>query len=225
MNSLTTESKRDRTFWRGMYLIAFVIGVVIPVAGIIAAGAVSGQTGWRRIDTLVPDAEARQRADVNWRHDYIAGEFSYRAYESRFAEGPLLLLCLTWSGATLIGMAGIASGAWIVMATGEKLGIDQHAGFLRGMFLLAFAVGGVVPVAAVIAAGAITSEAPTDLSELGITLLVVMWCGMIAVCLTGIFAAAWLVKTGAGKLRPLAATNVQTPVNAGTFMGEATLPH
>jgi hypothetical protein len=225
MKDLTTEIKRDRTFWRGMYLIAFVIGVVIPISGFVAASSVTSQTGWTRVQTLVSDTEARQRADVEWRHDFIGGQFMYRAYEYRYAEGPLLLLCLTWSGTTLIGMAGVAAGAWIVIATGEKLGIDQHAGFLRGMFLMAFAVGGVVPLAAVIAAGAITSEAPGDLSRLGVTLLVVMWCGMIAVCLTGIFTAAWLVKTAASKLRPLAAANVRTPVNAGTLMGEATLPH
>jgi hypothetical protein len=210
MNSMSADSRRDRTFWRGMYLIAFVIGVVVPIAGIIAAGVSTVETGWRSANILVPDDEAKSRGDVIWRQEFVANNFVHRAYENRRVEGPLLLLGLAWSGATLIGIAGLASGAWIIMATGEKLGIDQGQGYLRGMFLMAFASGALVPIAAIIAAGAVTAEAPGDLSEYGTTLLVVMWCGMIAVSIAGLFSAAWLVRTAAVKLRPVAAPGPQT---------------
>jgi hypothetical protein len=209
MRPFSQEGKRDRTFWRGMYLIAVVIGVVVPIAGIIAAGALTSETGWRRTEVLIPDAEARTRADVNWRNDFVAGSYVYRAYEYRVAEGALLLLCLVWSGATLIGIAGVAAGAWIVLATGEKLSIEQHQGYLRGMFLMAFAAGALVPIAAIIAAGAITADSPSSPGDLGATMLVVMWCGMIAVCIAGLFSAAWLVRTAAMKLRPDRAADPQ----------------
>jgi hypothetical protein len=202
MHSAVIDAKRDRTFWRGMYLIAFVIGVVVPVAGIIAAGSATAETGWRSANILVPTDEAKTRGDVVWRSDFVAGNFVNRAYEYRTVEGPMLLLGLAWSGATLIGIAGLAAGAWIVIATGEKLGIDQGQGYLRGMFLMAFAVSALVPLAAIIAAGVVTAEAPGDLQEPGTALLIVMWCGMIAVCITGVFSAAWLVRTAASKLRP-----------------------
>jgi hypothetical protein len=202
MNLTSADSKRDRTFWRGMYLIAFVIGIVVPIAGIIAAGASTSETGWRSANILVPDDEAKTRGDVVWRGEFIANQYQHRAYESRTVEGPLLLLGFAWSGATLIGIAGLASGAWIVMATGERLGIDQGQGYLRGMFLMAFASGALVPIAAIIASGVVTAEAPGDLTEKGTALLVVMWCGMIAVCIAGLFSAAWLVRTAAARLRP-----------------------
>jgi hypothetical protein len=196
-----------------MYLIAFVIGVVVPIAGIIAAGAATAETGWRSAEVLVPDAEAKLRGDVNWRHDFVAGQLVDRAYERRILVGPLLLLGLAWSGATLIGIAGLASGAWIVMSTGEHLGIDRGQGYLRGMFLMAFASGALVPIAAMIAAGAVTAEAPSDLTEKGTALLVVMWCGMIAVSIAGLFSAAWLVRTAAVKLRP--AADINPPLGYG----------
>jgi hypothetical protein len=201
------DVRRDRTFWRGMYLIAFVIGVVVPIAGIIAVGASTAESGWRSANILVPDDEAKTRGDVVWRGEFIANQYQHRAYEIQTVEGPLLLLGFAWSGATLIGIAGLASGAWIIMATGEKLGIDQGQGYLRGMFLMAFAAGAIVPIAAIIAAGAVTAEAPQDLAEKGTALLVVMWCGMIAVSITGIFSAAWLVRTAAARLRPTSALN------------------
>jgi hypothetical protein len=201
------DARRDRTFWRGMYLIAFVIGIVVPIAGIIAAGGSTAESGWRSADILVPDDEAKSRGDVVWRGEFIAGQYQYRAYENRTVEGPLLLLGLVWSGATLIGIAGLASGTWIVMATGEKLGIQQGQAYLRGMFLMAFAAGAIVPIAAIIAAGAVTAEAPQDLTEKGTALLVVMWCGMIAVSITGLFSAAWLVRAAAARLRPTSETN------------------
>ncbi len=207
MSSSAAEAKRDRTFWRGMYLIAFAIGVVVPIASIIAAGASTAETAWRSANTLVPDADAKTRADVVWRGEFIANNYVYRAYENRTVDGPLLLLGLAWSGVTLIGITGLASGTWIVMATGEKLGLDQGQGYLRGMFLMAFAAGALVPVAAIIAAGVVTAEAPTDVSEYGTTLLFVMWCGMIAVSIAGLFSAAWLVRTAAVKLRPAAEIN------------------
>jgi hypothetical protein len=205
MHSSVQDAKRDRTFWRGMYLIALVIGVFVPVAGIVAAGGITAEAGWRSANILVPVDEAKARGDVTWRHEYVAGSYVNRAYENRSVEGPLLLLGVAWSAATLIGIAGLASGAWIVMATGEKLGIEQGQGYLRGMFLMAFAAGAMVPLAAIIAAGVVTAEAPNDLSEPGTVLLIVMWCGMIAVCITGLFAAAWLVRTAAAKLRPATA--------------------
>jgi hypothetical protein len=199
MNDLV---KRDRTFWRGMYLIAFVIGAVLPIASIIAAGATTAETGWRSANTLIPTEEAKTRGDVVWRNEYVDGQYVHRAYEYRSVEGPLFLLGLAWSGATLIGIAGVAAGAWIVMATGEKLGIDHGRGYLRGMFLMAMATGALVPLAAIIASGVTTAEAPAPLSDNGTLLLVVVWCGMIAVCITGLFSAAWLVKSAAAKLRP-----------------------
>ncbi|HJS06428.1 MAG TPA: hypothetical protein VJ809_02180 [Pirellulales bacterium] len=202
MHSAVIDAKRDRTFWRGMYLIAFVIGVVVPIAGIVAASGATAETGWRSANILVPTDEAKTRGDVIWRNEYIAGDFQHRAYEYRTVEGPMLLLGLAWSGATLIGIAGLAAGAWIVIATGEKLGIEQGQGYLRGMFLMAFAAGAVVPIAAIIAAGVVTAEAPGDLQESGTALLIVMWCGMIAVCIAGLFGAAWMVHTAAMKLRP-----------------------
>jgi hypothetical protein len=205
MHSAVIDAKRDRTFWRGMYLIAFVIGVLVPIAGIVAAGGSTAETGWRSANLLVPHDEAKERGDVQWRNEYIAGKFVYRAYEYRTVEGPMLLLGLAWSGATLLGIAGLAAGAWIVIATGEKLGIDQGQGYLRGMFLMAFAAGALVPLAAIIAAGVVTAEAPGDLEESGTVLLIVMWCGMIAVCITGLFTAAWLVRTAAIRLRPATA--------------------
>ena len=202
MNSMAAEAKRDRTFWSGMYLIAFVVAIVVPIASIIAAGAVTDETAWRRTEIMVPEQEARSRADVQWRHDFIAGEYVYRAYEYGNAEGPLLLLCLVWSGATLIGIAGVSAGAWIVMATGEKLDIEQHQGYLRGMFFMAFASGALVPMAAIITAAVITADSPSNPGDIGATLLVAMWCGMVAVCISGLFSAAWLVRTAAAKLRP-----------------------
>jgi hypothetical protein len=205
MHSAVIDAKRDRTFWRGMYLIALVIGVVVPIAGIIAAAGATAETGWRSLSILVPDfEEAKARGDVTWRSDFIAGNLVERPYEYRTVEGPVLLLGLAWSGATLIGIVGLASGVWIVMATGENLGIDQGRGYLRGMFLMAFAAGALVPIAAIIAAGVVTAEAPHNLSESLTVLLVVMWCGMIAVCITGLFSAAWLVRSAASKLRPAA---------------------
>jgi hypothetical protein len=202
MHSAVIDAKRDRTFWRGMYLIAFVIGVVVPIAGIVAAGSATAETGWRSANILVPTDEAKTRGDVVWRSDFVAGNFVNRAYEYRTVVGPMLLLGLAWSGATLIGIAGLAAGAWIVIATGEKLGIDQGQGYLRGMFLMAFAASALVPLAAITAAGVVTAEAPGDLQEPGTVLLIVMWCGMIAVSVTGLFTAAWMVRTAAVKLRP-----------------------
>jgi hypothetical protein len=188
-----------------MYLIAFVIGIVVPIAGIIAAAGATAETGWRSLSILVLDHEAaKSRGDVSWRSEYVASDYVQRPYEYRTVEGPMLLLGLAWSGATLIGIVGLASGAWIVMATGENLRIEQGRGFLRGMFLMAFAAGALVPIAAIIAAGVVTAEAPRDLSESLTVLLFVMWCGMIAVCITGLFTAAWMVRTAAAKLRQAA---------------------
>jgi len=205
MHAAVIDAKRDRTFWRGMYLIAFVIGIVVPIAGIIAAGGSTAETGWRSANILVPQDEAKERGDVVWRTEYIAGDYVHRAYEYRKVEGPMFLLGFVWSGATLVGIAGLAAGAWIVIATGEKLGIDQGQGYLRGMFLMAFAAGALVPIASIIAAGVVTAEAPGDLQESGTVLLIVMWCGMIAVSVTGLFTAAWMVRTAAVKLRPASA--------------------
>jgi len=202
MRPSADEAKSDRTFWRGMYLIAFVIGVVVPIASIIAAAAVTSETAWRSVEVVVPVKEARERSDVYWRQDRVPApvhdasgsttvwQLENRAYARRVAEGPLLLLGLVWSGATLIGIVGVASGAWIVMATGQKLGIDRARGYLRGMFLMAFATGALVPIAGVIASGAITSDVPGQISESSTVLLVIMWCGMIAVCIAGVFSAA-----------------------------------
>jgi hypothetical protein len=218
MNASVDDPAGDRTFWRGMYLIAFVIGVVVPIAAIIAAGTVTAETAWRSVEVPVPTDEARGRNDVNWRQERVPAPKSEtsnhtdvnwineaRAYERRPVQGPLLLLGLAWSGATLIGIAGVASGGWIIQSTGERLGIDRSRRYVRGMFLMALAMGALVPLAGVIAAGVITADSPSDISTQGTSLLFVMWCGMIAVSIAGVLTAAWLVKTAATKLgqRPL----------------------
>jgi cytochrome bd-type quinol oxidase subunit 2 len=162
MTTLTEDAKRDRTFWRGMYLISFVIGTVLPVASIIAAGAMTD-------DGLSP------RPD----------------------QAGLLALYLVWSAATLVSVLGTTSAAWIVISTGEKLGIDRSRGYLRGMFLLAFTIGGVVPIAALIAVGVMS---PTMAMIDALLLIVVAWGGMLAVCIAGVCYAIWLVRTAALKL-------------------------
>lgn len=162
MTTLTDDAKRDRTFWRGMYLISFVIGTVLPVASIIAAGAMTD-------DGLSPRPVDQAR---------------------------LLALYIVWSASTLVSVLGTASAAWIIISTGEKLGIDRSRGYLRGMFLQAFTTGAVVPIAAIIAVGVMSrSMAGVDL-----LLLVVAWGGMLAVCIAGLCSAVWLVKTAALKL-------------------------
>jgi hypothetical protein len=222
MNDLV---KRDRTFWRGMYLIAFVIGAVVPIASIIGAGAATNEAAWRSMEISIPVEEARGRSDVHWRQesvavpvsgpngDMITYQLQARAFERRSAEGSFILLSLAWSGATLIGITGVAAAAWIVMVTGEKLGIDQGRGYLRGMFFMALATGALVPIAGIIAAGVTTADSPSNISNENTWLLVIMWCGMIAVCIAGLSSAAWLVKTAAAKLRP------------STSFAPATAPH
>jgi hypothetical protein len=41
-------------------------------------------------------------------------------------------------------------------------------------------------------------------------ILILSWCGMIAVCLAGLFSATWLIKTAATKLRPNPPAGSQT---------------
>jgi hypothetical protein len=231
MPATTDDAKRDRTFWRGMYLMAFLIGAVVPIACIIAVGVATSESAWRSIEVPITAEQAAGRPDVYWRQQSVAvpvGEsityrMENRAFERRHSEGSFLLLGMAWSGTTLICMAGVAAAAWIVLATAEKLGIDRSRGYLRGMFFMAFVTGAVVPIAAIIAAGANTADAPSVISTSGAWLLIVMWCGMIAVCIAGLFSAAWLVKTAATKLRPAA-----DPVSAGErypspFIAEPTL--
>jgi cytochrome bd-type quinol oxidase subunit 2 len=161
MSSLTENAKRDRTFWRGMYLISFVIGTVLPVASIIAAGAMTD-------DGLSPQPD----------------------------QAALLALYIVWSAATLVSVLGTTSAAWIVISTGEKLGIDRSRGYLQGMFLQAFTTGGVVPIAAIIAVGVMSRS----MARVDPLLLIVAWGGMLAVCIAGLCPAVWLVKTAALKL-------------------------
>jgi cytochrome bd-type quinol oxidase subunit 2 len=163
MSPLTEDAKRDRTFWRGMYLIALVIGAILPVASIIAAGAITDDTLGR----------------------------------GRIAPGStMLVLFLAWSAATLVSVLGMISATWIVMSTGERMGIDRSRGYLRGLFLLAFATGGVVPLAALIAVGVMSGS----MSTVFIWLLVIAWAGMLAVCAAGVCCAVWLVRTAAQRL-------------------------
>ncbi len=167
MNDPAIDAKRDRTFWRGMYLIAFVIGVILPIASIIAAGA------------MTDDSLSRLR------------------YSQSFpTSSTVVVLFLAWSASTLLCVLGMASAAWIVTSTGENLGIDRSRSYLRGMFLMAFAAGGVVPVAAIIAAG-VTSSA---MSRTEVWLLIVAWGGMLSVCIAGVCCAIWLVRTAAQRL-------------------------
>jgi cytochrome bd-type quinol oxidase subunit 2 len=162
MTKLSEDAKRDRTFWRGMYLISLVIGGILPVASIIAAGA------------LTDDGLSPRPTD----------------------EVRLLALYIIWSASTLVSVLGVASAAWIVTSTGEKLGIDRSRGYLRGMFLLAFATGGVVPVAAIIAVGVMSAT----MASVDGLLLTLAWGGMLAVCIAGLCSAIWLVRTAAHRL-------------------------
>jgi hypothetical protein len=161
MSSLTDDAKRDRTFWRGMYLISFVIGVVLPIASIIAAGAITD-------DGVSP----------------------------RPGQAELLGLYLIWSVSTLASVLGTSAASWIIISTGEKLGIDRSRGYLRGMFLMAFGTGGLVPMAAIIAAGAMSSS----MAAVDALLLIIAWGGMLAACIAGLCSAIWLVRTAAQRL-------------------------
>jgi hypothetical protein len=167
MSSIAENAKRDRTFFRGMYLIALVIGAVVPVAAIITAGVLT--------DDSLP------------RYLFNPGGDS---------SSTMLLMVLTWSAATLVSVLGVSSAAWIVMSTAEKLAIDQSRGYLRSMFLLGFATGGLVPLAALIAVGVSSSY----LSRFDLVLLILAWTGMLAVCIAGVCSAVWLVRTAAVKL-------------------------
>jgi cytochrome bd-type quinol oxidase subunit 2 len=167
MNLTSADSKRDRTFWRGMYLISFVIGVVLPLASIIAAGAITEDSLWR-----------------------------YRPAHNFPSESAMLVVFLAWSASTLLSILGTTSAAWIVMSTGEKLALDHSRGYLRSMFLLAFATGGVIPVAAVISVG-VTSQ---TLAAVEGFLLIVAWSGMLSVAIAGLCCAVWLVRTAALRL-------------------------
>jgi hypothetical protein len=70
---------------------------------------------------------------------------------------------------------------------------------------MAFAAGALVPIAGIIASAATTANVPREVTSDAMSmLLIVMWCGMIAVSIAGLFSAAWLVKTAAGKLHPAA---------------------
>jgi hypothetical protein len=162
MNTLSEDAKRDRTFWRGMYLISFVIGTVLPLASIIAAGVMTD-------DGLSPRPTDQAR---------------------------LLAMYIIWSASTLVSVLGTASAAWIVISTGEKLGIDRSRGYLRGMFLLAFTSGAVVPIAAIIAVGVMSPP----MAAVDPLLLIVAWGGMLSVCIAGLCSAIWLVRTAALKL-------------------------
>ncbi len=167
MKNPNEERNRDRTFWRGMYMIAFVIGGVFPIASIIAAGVMTD-------DTL-------PRFHFNPGGDY---------------QATLLVMFLVWSASTLVTVLGMSSAAWIVTSTGEKLGIDRSAGYLRGMFLMAFVTGGLVPLAGFIAVAVMS----TYLSRFDMWLLLVAWGGMLAVCIAGLCCAIFLVRSAMMKL-------------------------
>jgi hypothetical protein len=133
------------------------------------------------------------------------GALSHEAFASmRYGLEPgvdPVFLFFAWSAMTFLAILGMAAAIWIIVTTAERLGIDSGRSYLRGMFLMAFAVGAIVPVGAVIAAGVTTLEVPRQFtSEMRMWFLVVMWCGVIAVCLAGLFSAAWLVKSSVAKL-------------------------
>jgi len=181
MNSSGELAKRDRTFWRGMYLIAFTIGVIMPIAAIIAVAVLSDQV--------------------------------LRGLRNDFRSGfdPVFLF-FAWSAATFLTIVGMAAAVWIIVTTAEKLGIDAGRSYLRGMFLMAFATGALVPFANVVAAGVTTGSFPNPqqyASDMILWIMIVMWCGVVAVCLAGLFSAAWLVKSSVAKLA--------TPSRAGTL--------
>jgi hypothetical protein len=160
-----------------MYFIAFTLGVVLPIASIIAVGVLSDVT-----------FASMRRAQ------FLPGGVAEGGTDPAF-------LFFAWSAMTFLAILGIAAAVWIIVSTAERLGIDSGRSYLRGMFLMAFAVGALVPVAAVIAAGATTSSLPRQWhSDMRIWFQIIMWCGVIAVCLTGLFSAAWLVKSSVVKL-------------------------
>jgi hypothetical protein len=64
------------------------------------------------------------------------------------------------------------------------------------MFLMAFAIGGVVPLAALIAVGVMSST----MAAVDTLLLIVAWAGMSSVCIAGLCCAVWLVRTAAQRL-------------------------
>jgi hypothetical protein len=164
--------KRNRTFWRGMYLVALVIGVVIPIATIIAAGTLTD--------------------------DMLRGQ--------PMSDSTFMALLFIWSAATLFGVLGVSCAAWIIMSTAQQLGLDQERGYLRSMFFMAIAAGGIVPCAGIIAVGVMTQK----MSIYSTWILILSWCGMIAVCLAGLFSATWLIKSAATKLRPHQPAGSQT---------------
>jgi hypothetical protein len=167
MSALTEDAKRDRTFWRGMYLIALVIGAILPVGSIIAAGAMTDDSlGRLRFSGITP------------------------------SDSTMLVVYIAWSASTLVSVLGTTSAAWIIMTTGEKLGIDRGRGYLRAMFLMAFAIGGVVPLAALIAVGVMSRT----MAAFDALLLIVAWGGMLSVCIAGLCCAVWLVRTAAQRL-------------------------
>jgi hypothetical protein len=169
------DNKAETTYWRGMYAIAFVLGVLAPLVVIIAVGIFTEEKAWR--------------------FQYTNG---YQTVGLR--EGPLLLLALAWSAATLITIVSISSSAWLVLSTATRLGIDRTVGYVRSVFVLAFLHGVLIPLAAIVAAGVTSVGVPPGISAESMWVLALIWCGMIATSIAGIVSAAWLVKSAGAKL-------------------------
>jgi hypothetical protein len=162
-------------YWRGTYLVALLLGLVVPLGVII-------------VSAVLHDHKI-------WRFQYTDG---YTTVGLR--EGPLLLVGLVWSAATLVAIVGVASAGWLASATAARLGIERTREYLGCMFVLAVASGAIVPLAAIIAAAFITAGVPAGVSSESMWLLTVVWFGMIAVSIAGLFCAAWLVRSVGAKL-------------------------
>jgi hypothetical protein len=187
MTQTPEDAKLDKTYWRGMYLIALLLGVIVPI-GVVTFAA------WLNEEKV-------------WRFQFTDG---YSTVGLR--EGPLLLLGLVWSAATIVSIVGVSSAAWLAASTAARLGIDRSHGYLRSVFFLAIALGAVIPLAAIVAAGSITVRVPPGISNSSVGLLTVIWFGMIAVSIAGLFCAAWLMKSAGAKLRRRPSAGLRTEV-------------
>jgi hypothetical protein len=174
-----------------MYMISGILGFFIPLGLIMLAAWLNEEKVWRF-----------QSTD------------GYTTVGLR--EGPLLLLGMVWSGTTLVSIVGIASAGWLVSSTAARLGIERTTEYLSSVFLLAVASGVIVPLAAIVAAGFVTNRVPPGISTESMWLLTVIWFGMIAIAIAGLFCAAWLVRSAGAKLCHTAKCNRVTEVHRPT---------
>ena len=169
------EVTLDGMYWRGTYLVALLLGAVVPIGVIIVAAVLHDEKVWR----------------FRMTDGYVT---------IGLREGPLLLLGLVWSAATFVAIVGVASAGWLASATAARLGIERTREYVGCVFVLAVSSGGIVPLAAIIAAAFISSNVPAGVSTESMWLLTIVWFGMIAVSIAGLFCAAWSVRSVGAKL-------------------------